>query len=123
MIVHVALFTPRSDLTADERAAVAAALVEALSSIESIRTYRVGRRVRTGTAYDALGAFEYLVAVEFEDLTGLQAYLNHPAHARLGQLFYTTSSQGFAGDFEVVDREPAAALARWNSASDFIQST
>lgn len=115
MISHVVLFTPRKDLTGEERARFGTALERALSSIESVRGYRVGRRVKTGAAYDSLsGAFEYCGVIEFDDLGGLQTYLTHPAHVELGQLFHTACLEAFAGDFDVVDRAPATALARWD---------
>jgi stress responsive alpha/beta barrel protein len=116
MIAHVVLFTPREDLSAEERARFGTALERALSSIESVRRYRVGRRVKTGAAYDNLpGAYGYCGVIEFDDSVGLETYLAHPAHVELGQLFYTSCLEAFAGDFDVVDRAPAAALARWSA--------
>lgn len=116
MTLHVVLFTPRPDVGDAEREAFGAALEHALTAIPSVRRYRVGRRVRTGAAYDALpGDYTYCGVVEFDDQAGLDAYLRHPAHADLGRLFYTTSAHAFAGDFEAVGDAPAAALAGWHS--------
>lgn len=115
MIAHVVLFTPRADLTDDERRSFGDALERALTGIPSVRRFCVGRRVRTGAQYDALpGDYEYCGVIEFDDRTALQAYLTHPAHAELGRLFYSTSRAAFAGDYEVTDRAPAQALARWD---------
>jgi Stress responsive A/B Barrel Domain len=115
VIAHVVLFTPRADLTDDERRNFADALEQALTAISSVRRFRVGRRVRTGAQYDALpGDYEYCGVIEFDDRAGLQTYLTHPAHAELGRLFYSASRTAFAGDYEVTDREPAQALARWD---------
>ena len=116
MILHVVLFTPRDALTPAERDQFGQALEQALTDIPSVRRFRVGRRVRTGAAYDALpGSFQFCGVIEFDDRVGLDAYLRHPAHERLGRLFYTTSAEAFAGDFEAVDAAPAAALARWSA--------
>ena len=114
MILHLVLFTPRPDLSAADQDRLATALDRALTTIPAVVSYRVGRRVQTGAAYDALsGRFEFCGVMEFEDLGGLSAYLSHPAHVELGQLFYTTSADAFAGDFEAVSSAPAAALRAW----------
>ena len=75
-----------------------------------------GRRVRIGAAYEAVSAgFEYCGVIEFADLDGLAAYLKHQAHDELGRLFYETSAEAFAGDFDAVASAPAAALAAWRT--------
>ena len=114
MILHLVLFTPRPDLGADEQDRLAAALDHALTAIPSIVSYRVGRRIRIGAAYDALpGGFDFCGVMEFADIDGLAAYLSHPAHVELGQLFYTTSVNACALDFEAVASSPAVALRAW----------
>ncbi len=116
MTLHVVLFTPRPDITDTERHTFGEALELALTSIPSVRSYRVGHRLRTGAAYDALpGDFEFCAVIEFDDLAGLRGYLEHPAHAKLGRLFYTTSGNAFAADYEAVDTSPANALSRWHA--------
>ena len=116
MTLHVVLFTPRPDVTDAERHTFGEALDLALTSIPSVRSYRVGHRVRTGAAYDALpGDYEDRALIEFDDLAGLRGYLEHPAHAELGRLFYTTSGAALAADYEAVDASPASALARWRA--------
>ncbi len=119
MMLHVVLFTPRATVTPPERERFGRALEQALTGIPSVRRFRVGRRVRTGAAYDALpGSFQYCGVIEFDDREGLAAYLAHPAHDALGELFYETSAEAFAGDFDAVERAPAAALARWTAQPD-----
>jgi hypothetical protein len=114
VILHLVLFTPRADLSETDQDRLAEALERALTSIPSVSSYRVGRRIRTGAAYDALGpAFDYCAAIEFASLDGLAEYLRHPSHVELGQLFYTASGEAFAGDFEAVSSSPAAALREW----------
>jgi hypothetical protein len=114
VILHLVLFTPRADLPDHEGAAFGDALERALTTIPSVRSYRVGRRLRTGADYDALpGDYEYCGVMEFDDREGLQQYLVHPAHQELGRLFYATAGSAFAGDFDAVDRDPAAQLGRW----------
>ncbi len=105
MIVHLVLFSPRPDLAETERADVRDTLQRALQEIPSIRSYKVGRRLRLGTAYDRAAAidFEFLVAIEVDDERSLSDYLEHPAHQKLGQLFYETSAHALASDFRLVD--------------------
>ena len=117
-MLHVVLFTPRADLTDAERQTFGQALEHALTNIPTVRRFRVGRRIRTGAAYDQLpGDFAFCAVIEFEDLAGLQGYLRHPAHAELGRLFYTASRDAFAADYDAVDTSPGGALSRWHSAS------
>lgn len=115
MILHLVLFTPRPDLSATDEEQLSAALERALTTIPSVVSYRIGHRIRTGASYDALGGrFEYCGVMEFADLDGLAAYLSHPAHVELGRLFYTTSADALACDFEAVAAAPAAALRGWS---------
>lgn len=117
MILHVVLYTPKPDLSAEDRERFHTALVRALDAIPSIRRYRVGRRLRLGTPYDAAAPGHRFVGVlEFDDLAGLQAYLTHPNHDELGRCFYEMSAEAFACDFEAVDRGVASALAAWDAA-------
>ena len=104
MIVHLVLFTPRADLSDVERETIRQTLDHALSHIPSIRRFEVGRRVRLGTTYDRVAPidFEFCVAIEFSDEADLSAYLAHPAHQTLGQLFYETSAHALACDFRMV---------------------
>lgn len=105
MIVHLVLFTPRPDLSADDRATVRETLQRAMTEIPAIRSHKVGRRVRLGTTYDRAAPldFEFLVTIEVDDERALSAYLEHPAHQRLGQLFYETSAVALASDFQIAD--------------------
>ena len=62
-----------------------------------------GRRAMHGAAYErsAPDAADYLVAIDFDDLSGLQTYLRHPAHEELGARFGESLSSAFVYDFEV----------------------
>lgn len=116
MTLHVVLFTPRQDITDAERHAFGETLERALTGIPSVRRFSVGRRVRTGAAYDQLpGEFDYCAVIEFEGLEGLRAYLQHPAHTELGRLFYATSREAFAADYDAVQTAPARALDAWHA--------
>jgi hypothetical protein len=115
MIVHLVLFTPRADLSDSEHETLRRAVDVAFSRIPSVRRFQVGRRVRLGTSYDEAGLvdYAYCAVIEFVDSSGLREYLAHPAHQDLGRLFYETSAEAFAGDFETVDTAAGDALARW----------
>lgn len=114
MILHLVLFTPRADLGDADRQELVRALERALTEIATVRRYHVGRRVRTGAAYDSRGPdYEYCGVMEFDDLAGLEAYLRHPSHAELGRLFYTAGAAAFAGDFDAVSDAPSAPLQSW----------
>jgi uncharacterized membrane protein len=116
VILHLVLFTPRASVDVDAQSRFADALERALTTIPSVVSYRIGRRIRFGAAYEAISAtFEYCGVIEFADRHGLEVYLSHPAHVELGRLFYETSGDAFAGDFDAVASAPAAALRGWRS--------
>lgn len=80
-----------------------AALNAAAEQIPTVRRFHVGARVMHGAAYEALMPhdFPFAAVIEFDDLAGLQAYLRHPAHERLGELFYKLQEAALAYDYEV----------------------
>ena len=110
MVVHVVLLKPRGDISEADRADLLNALAVARREIPSIRRFVGGPRVRHGRAYELqmVEDYAYAAIVEFDDAAGLRAYLEHPAHARLGELFGTLFSGSLAYDYEVdeVDKLP-----------------
>jgi hypothetical protein len=107
MITHVVLFRPRPGLTAHERAELVAILRHAIQSIPSIRGARVGRRVTHGRPYEQAMPvdYEFAALLEFDDLAGLKAYLEHPAHERLATRFFNTVDETLVYDFELAEVE------------------
>lgn len=103
MVMHVVLYQPRPDLTVAEREQFESALTAAIRDIPTIRRVTLGKRIRLGTAYDAMMTTDYAYAAifEFEDDGGLRAYLEHAAHQRLGTLFYSCSAAALAYDYEI----------------------
>lgn len=102
MISHVVLMKPRPDLTPDERRALLATFARAVTEIPSVRAVRVGRRVRHGAGYEqtAPDRGDFLAIIDFDDLAGLQAYLQHPEHEALSRVFYQSLSSALIYDFE-----------------------
>ena len=47
--------------------------------------------------------YEFLCVIEFDDEEGLRTYLDHPAHAELGRLFYVSSEAALVYDFTMVE--------------------
>ena len=62
----------------------------------------MGKRITHGRAYEQMMTqdFSYAAVVEFDDLAGLQAYLQHPQHEKLGALFYELLEAGLVYDYE-----------------------
>lgn len=112
MITHVVLLRPRADLSADERARLADALRAAIETIPSIRRARVGRRVTFGRGYEQLMRtdYEFVALLDFDDVAGLTAYLDHPAHETLAARFFQVLDEALMYDFEV--DEGVAGLER-----------
>jgi hypothetical protein len=112
MIAHVVLFQPRPDLTDEQRAKVLAALASAARGAPSVRSCRIGRRVKHGLpGYEQeMPDFEFAAIIEFESVEGLRAYLKHPAHAAVGEQFSKAATAALAFDYEVMTLEEAARL-------------
>lgn len=114
MIVHVVLFRPRKDISGAERAAILQALSDAATAIPSVRRFVVGERITHGAAYEQLAAqdFPFAALVEFDDLSGLQAYLAHPQHRELARLFYALQEASLAYDYSVDDARTGTSAAQ-----------
>jgi len=114
MILHLVLMKPKPDLAAEDRAAFASAFERAAREIPSVRGVRVGRRVAHGAGYERgmPDIADFVAAIEFDDLAGLQAYLRHPAHEEVGARFGTALSSALVYDFEAGGLEMLASLAR-----------
>ncbi len=111
MVLHIVLFRPRPDLTAEDRAALVGVLEGALGRIPSIRRFSLGRRVKHGAGYEAQMAtdLDYAAVLEFDDLAALRAYLDHPAHEALGHRFMSSLAASAIYDYETAT---ARELAR-----------
>jgi hypothetical protein len=106
VIAHVVLFTPKPDLSTDDRRALLEALVAASREIPSIRRFRVGKRVKHGLpGYEQMmrDEYEFAAIVEFDDVEGLKNYLSHASHAAIGRHFTASAARSLAYDYEMVD--------------------
>lgn len=114
MIAHVVSFTPRASLSVDERRNLVADLEQALQAIPAIRRARIGRRRVFGYAYDTAGPvhFEFVVILEFDSASDLDAYLHHPAHLALGRWFHHGAEVALAEDFDLAEVTGLRALVR-----------
>ncbi len=103
MLLHIVLFRPKSGIAESDREAMFAALTAAATEIPTVRRFHVGARLTHGAAYEQLMSrdFPFAAVIEFEDLAGLQVYLQHPAHDRLGGLFYKLQEEALAYDYQV----------------------
>ena len=112
MVSHVVLMKARADLSITDRRSLAAAFQHAIREIPTIRSVRVGRRVTHGAGYEqtAPNTADYLIVIDFDDLDGLQTYLQHPAHEQLGARFNQSLSSALIYDFEVGGLEELKTL-------------
>ena len=104
MIAHVVLLQPRADLTDEQRGDALAALRNAAEGVPEIRTIRLGRRIKHGLpGYESLMQqdFEYALIIEVDDVEALKRYLQAPAHAALGELFYRATAAALAYDYQI----------------------
>ena len=103
MVFHIVLFQPKSGISDADRRALLDALAVAAKNIPGVRRFHVGRRVTHGRGYEQLMTqdFPYAAVVEFDDLAGLKAYLQHPAHEALGAKFTELLEAGLIYDYEM----------------------
>jgi hypothetical protein len=111
VIAHIVLFKPRRDLSAAARHDLAEAFATALRGIPSIRRARVGPRITHGRPYEQLMRvdYEYAAILEFDEVAGLKAYLEHPAHQQLGERFFSLFEEALMYDFELDEGEKGIA--------------
>jgi hypothetical protein len=108
MIVHVVLFSPKPDLSAADRTAALDALQSVSKNIPAIKRLRIGRRMKHALpGYEQMmrDDYEYAVFIEFDDVEGLKAYLQHPAHRAAGHHFSASASKALAYDYEVAEAD------------------
>ena len=108
MISHVVLFRPKPSLSDADRRALIDALQHAVSGIPSIKRTAIGKRIllnRPGYETQMAEHYEYSAIIDFETEKDLRAYLDHPAHAHLGKLLFTSAEAVLAYDFVEVTVE------------------
>ena len=106
MISHVVLFRPKPTLSDEERTALIMSLQRAVDGIPSIKRARIGKRLLLNRpGYETLMAehYEYSAILEFDSESDLRAYLDHPAHAELGQRLFMSAAAVLAYDFICVE--------------------
>jgi hypothetical protein len=115
MVFHIVLFRPKPTVSDAERQAMFDALSSASTSIPTVRGFHVGNRIRHGRPYEHLmeQSYPYAAVIEFDDLAGLQAYLNHPQHEKLGTLFYELLEAGLVYDYEMDAPRAPTVLKTW----------
>lgn len=113
MIAHTVLFQPGASVGPETKAAILESLIRAIGQCPTVRACRIGRRVRHGLpGYEQQmhADYQYLLVVEFDDIGGLRAYLEHPAHNAIGGFFTSAASASLAYDYEMVDLREAGKL-------------
>lgn len=76
MILHLAAFTWKDDVTADDIAELTSQLRDMAAQIPELRSYHCGENLRVRPSPADFG-----VAAVVEDRRALEAYLDSPAHA------------------------------------------
>jgi hypothetical protein len=112
VIAHLVLFRPHRNLPQDARTALTNALSTALREIPSIRRALIGRRVKLDRPYEALmrSHYSHAAVLEFDDIAGLRAYLDHPAHTQLASRFFESFEEALIYDYEL---EQGAIIDDW----------
>jgi hypothetical protein len=79
MVSHLVLLKIRRSLSPAGRERLVSAFERAVRDIPAVRSVRVGRRVVLGTGYEVgmPDTADYLVLIDFDDVDGVRAYLQH----------------------------------------------
>jgi hypothetical protein len=103
MVAHIVMFRPKANITPSDRQEMFDAMLAAANGIPSVRRFQIGTRVKHHTQYEQMMAadYPYAAVIEFDDLAGLQRYLQHPKHQKLGGLFYQLLEAGLVYDYEM----------------------
>jgi hypothetical protein len=113
MIAHTVLFQPGPSVGPETKAGILESLTRAIQQCPTVRASRIGRRIRHGLpGYEQQMRedYQYLLVLEFDDIEGLRAYLEHPAHNAIGGFFTSAASASLAYDYEVVELSEAGQL-------------
>lgn len=103
MIAHVVLFEPKATTTEADRESFLDAMKLAFREIPSVDRSLVAKRQPIGASYESkIGdqTYSYVSVVEFKDVHALKAYLEHPLHQQLGQLFWQNCDRTMIVDAE-----------------------
>ena len=103
MIAHIVLFEPKATTTDEDRHVFVAALEAAVGGIETVNRSFVGSTVKIGARYEAMigdMAYSYAAVLEFTDVAGLRAYLEHPLHEGISQLFWKNCQRTLIHDVD-----------------------
>ena len=102
-VVHLVLFRPRPDVTADEQEALFEAMRVAAREIPTVRGFRIGQHLANPPQYrlSDFPAFPWSALVEFDDEDGLRAYLAHPLHVDLGARFNAAAEAALIYDYAI----------------------
>jgi len=114
VIAHVVMFRPPATLTEADREALLDAMRTAFTGIAAIRRVRIGKRLLIDRGYETQMAehFEYSAIIEFDSEADLRTYLDHPAHADLGQRFFQSAEAALVYDFVIVEPDKVGELLR-----------
>ncbi len=109
MIAHLVLFSPKPDLPESAKQRLAESFEAVLQQVPSIRRVRIGTRLTHGRGYEELMTvdYQYAAVIEFDDVAGLKAYLEHPAHEQLGARFFEVFERALIYDFDLKEGSTA----------------
>src|SRR3954470_9436610 len=103
MVAHVVLFRPRREFEGVDTERLMDEIRSSVMAIPEVRRARVGRRALIGAEYERLPQphVSHVAILEFDDSSGLQAYLSAPAHEEIGRRFWEVSEEQLIYDFEL----------------------
>ena len=107
MIAHIVFFQPKTSVSAEQRRAFIDAIRHAVREIPEIQRALIGRTLSFGLMPEQLGhnTYDYAAIFEFSSPGDLKRYLDHPAHANVGRLFWQLGALTLVADVTLEDPE------------------
>jgi hypothetical protein len=102
---HIVIFEPKHESSRAELESLLVALKEICPDVSGLSSARIGRRAKLDVAYEENGRWTnlFIGMFEFESRSSLMAYLKHPLHERLGELFWKVCESTTIVDVEMQD--------------------
>ena len=102
MVTHIILFRPKAELSDDQKLDLLEGLQATVRAIPSIRQARIGPRVthgRPGYEQKMRADLPFAAVLEFDDMEGLQAFLDHSSHVHQAARFMGALEEAFIYDY------------------------
>ena len=105
MIAHIVLFSPRPELTPEQRRSLAITIRDTFAAIQVISRASIGRAVDLDPGYERImgnKTYEFAAVLEFKSSDDLLTYLRDPRHGAIGKMFWELCERAVVIEVEML---------------------